>query len=520
MHIAQIIMRAEQQRGTCVATQEQGQTRTWAEVAQRVRKTAGGLTALGLATNDQIAILSLNSAQYFEALFAIPMMGARVVPLNIRWALPEIEYSLRDSGSSALFFDHTFAPLVAQLRDRLGDLKHYIFMGAAADCPDWALRQEDVVQQGNPLDNFCFSDQQLAGIFYTGGTTGFPKGVMLTHTALFTSALSLVAASDANEESSYLHAAPMFHMADLAACYMFTALGARQVFIPAFDPIAVMQAIDEASITDVLLVPAMIQMVFDHPAFDASKLSSLRRVLYGASPMPEGLLRRVMAALPDVQLMQAYGQTELAPVATILPAAAHVTDGEGARLLRAAGRSSYTMLLKIVDENDRVLPVGEIGEVCACGPNCMLGYWNKPEQTADTLKAGWVHTGDAGYLDEQGYLFLVDRVKDMIVSGGENVYSAEVESVVSTHPAVAQVAVVGIPDDNWGEAVHAIVIPHADAQVSADDIIAHCKTQIAGYKCPKSVAFRDEPFPLSGAGKILKRELRAVYWEGRERQVN
>ena len=520
MHITQIIFRAEQQYADSPSTQYMGEEMTWGQTAQRIRKTAGGLQSLGLQANDQVAILSLNSCQYFEGLFAIPLMGARVVPLNIRWALPEFAYSLKDSSSKALMFDKTFMPMVEQLREQEHSVEHYLFMGSAEECPEWAYCLSELTKRSDAVTEFVYSDQSLAGIFYTGGTTGFPKGVMLTHTALFSSALSLVAASEADSSCSYLHAAPMFHMADLAACYMFTALCARQVIIPAFDPVAVINAIEQAQITDALLVPAMIQMVFDHPDFDASKLSSLKRILYGASPMPEGLLRRVMAALPEVEMTQAYGQTELAPVATMLPGEDHVTEGERARLLRAAGKSSYAMLLKIVDEEGNALAACQVGEVCAMGPNTMVGYWNKPEQTADTLKNGWVHTGDAGYLDEQGYLFLVDRVKDMIVSGGENVYSAEVESVISTHASVAQVAVVGIPDEDWGEAVHAIVILKAGETGDAQSIIAHCKTQIAGYKCPKTVEFREEPFPLSGAGKVLKRELRAPYWEGRERQVN
>ncbi|MGJ8669679.1 MAG: acyl-CoA synthetase [Oceanococcus sp.] len=520
MHITQIIFRAEQQNGDLPSTLFQGESMTWRQTAERIRKTAGGLQSLGLQRNDQIAILSLNSCQYLEALFAVPLMGARVVPLNIRWALPEFVYSLNDSASKALMFDKTFLPLVEQLRAQEVCVEQYLFMGDAQDCPDWAQPLSEVAERGDPISDFVYSDQSLAGIFYTGGTTGFPKGVMLTHTALFTSALSMVATNDADASCSYLHAAPMFHMADLAACYMFSALCARHVIIPAFDPVAVLNSIEQAQITDALLVPAMVQMVFDHPDFDAKKLRSLKRILYGASPMPEGLLRRVMAALPDVEMTQAYGQTELAPIATMLPPADHVTEGERSRLLRAAGQSSYAMLLKIIDDEGNSLPVGEVGEVCAMGPNTMVGYWNKPEQTAETLKNGWVHTGDAGYLDAQGYLFLVDRVKDMIVSGGENVYSAEVESVVSTHSSVAQVAVVGIPDDDWGEAVHAIVILKAGESGDVQSIIAHCKEQIAGYKCPKSVEFRTEAFPLSGAGKVLKRELRAPYWEGRDRQVN
>ena len=520
MHITQLIFRAEQLRGQQPAVEFMGQKYNWSETADRVRRMAGGLETIGLGKNDHVAILSLNSNLYFEALFAIPQIGARMVPLNIRWAAPEFVYSLTDSASKALLFDKTFMPLVEKLRAENLPVEHYLYMGPADGCPDWAESLEALLQGAEPKADFLHSDDHLAGIFYTGGTTGFPKGVMLDHTALFTSGVSIAAASPADENCTILHAAPMFHMADLATIFMFTVLGGRQVIIPAFDPELVMNTIAEAGITDALMVPAMIQMVFDHPKFDAAKLANIKRILYGASPMPEGLLRRALKAVDGLEMMQAYGQTELAPIATILLPEEHVLEGERSKQLRSAGRAGYSMHIKIVNDEHQPLPQGEIGEICCTGPNTMQGYWNKPEQTASTLIDGWVHTGDAGYLDENGFLYIVDRVKDMIVTGGENVYSAEVESVVSNHPSVAQVAVVGIPSDEWGEAVHAIVISAKDAKQDAQAIIDHCKANIAGYKCPKSVEFRTEPLPLSGAGKVLKRELRAPYWEGRDRQVN
>ncbi|MGJ8686285.1 MAG: AMP-binding protein, partial [Spongiibacteraceae bacterium] len=340
----------------------------------------------------------------------------------------------------------------------------------------------------------------------------------------FTSGLSIAASSNADENSTVLHCAPMFHMADLATVFMYSILGSKHVIVSAFEPLLVMNAIAELGVSDTLMVPAMLQMVFDHPDFDAAKLQGLKALLYGASPMPEGLLRKILSTLPNLELTQAYGQTEMAPIVTILSPADHRAaisgDEKSARLLRAAGRSCYAVQIKTVDEEGNTVPLGTVGEVCTRGPNAMLGYWNKPEQTAAALKDNWVHSGDAGYIDEEGYLFIVDRVKDMVVTGGENVFSAEVESALSTHPAVAQVAVVGIPHDDWGEAVHAIVVGRPGVACTEADIIAHAREKIAPYKCPKSVSFRDEPLPLSGAGKVLKRELRAPYWEGRERQVN
>ncbi|MDX1497921.1 MAG: long-chain fatty acid--CoA ligase [Salinisphaeraceae bacterium] len=520
MHIAQFVFRAAQLNGKGAATEFQGTSYSWSETADRMQRIAAALQGLGIQVNQRVAILSVNSRLYFESLFAVPHMGGIVVPLNIRWAKPEFAYSLSDSGSNALIFDQTFLPMVEDLRGEDTPVEHYLYTGEPGDCPDWAQPLETLLQQAEPLQDSLHADKGIAGIFYTGGTTGFPKGVVQTHTALFSSAINTVAVTAANQTSTCLHAAPMFHMADLALVFMFTMLASRHVIIPAFEPILTMNTIKEHGVTHTVLVPAMIQMMFDHPDFDPAAVASLQGVIYGGSPMQEGILRRVMNALPGIQMMQAYGQTELAPVATILMPEDHVLDGERSKLLRSAGRAAYSVQIKIIDEQGNRVPTGEVGEVCVSGPNNMLGYWEKPEATEKALVDGWVHTGDAGRMDEEGYLFIVDRVKDMVVTGGENVFTAEVETALSTHPDVAQVAVIGIPHDEWGEAVHAIVIPTTDAARDEAAIIAHCKEQIAGYKCPKSIEFREDPFPLSGAGKVLKRELRAPFWEGRERQVN
>ncbi len=520
MHLCQMIWRAEQQRARAIATTFMGRDRSWAETARDVRRLASALRALGVSCNEQVAILALNSDRYFDALFAVPQIGARIVPLNIRWAVMELSYALRDSQSRWLLFDRTFLPTVDALRAQGSDLGGCLFIGDADECPHWALPLERLIAEAAECHEQVQGEQQIAGIFYTGGTTGFPKGVMLTHAALLSSALSVVAAIEADEHSAVLHAAPMFHLADLAVLYTFTLLAARHVIVPAFEPRRVQQVIADTRLTDALLVPTMMQMLFDHPDFDAGKLAGLRRILYGASPMPEGLLRRVFATTPHIRLMQAYGQTEMAPVVSLLLPDDHVGQGERSRLLRSAGRAAYGVHIRIAGPEGATLAAGEIGEVCASGPNAMLGYWNKPRQTAEVLRDGWVHTGDVGYLDADGYLFLVDRAKDMIVSGGENVYSTEVESALSTHPAVGQVAVIGVPDPEWGEMVHAIVVARPGQPVDEATLIAHCRGRIAGYKCPRSVEFRNEALPLSGAGKILKRELRAPYWEGRDRQVN
>jgi acyl-CoA synthetase (AMP-forming)/AMP-acid ligase II len=278
-----------------------------------------------------------------------------------------------------------------------------------------------------------------------------------------------------------------------------------------------LQTIEQEQVTHALLVPAMIKMLLQHPALESYGLTSLQYIMYGASPMPAPVLEQCMALWPHINFAQAYGQTELAPIVTTLSAQAHRSGGDK---LKSAGRPTPVSDIRIVDEQGNDCCLGEAGEIIVRGPHAMLGYWNKPEQTAATLRDGWVFTGDAGRFDDEGYLYIVDRVKDMVVTGGENVFTTEVENAVLSHHSVQDVAVIGIPDDDWGEAVHAIVILH-EGQVATDvELIEHCRSSIAGYKLPKSVSFRQEAMPLSGAGKVLKTELRKPYWEGRDRQVN
>jgi long-chain acyl-CoA synthetase len=289
------------------------------------------------------------------------------------------------------------------------------------------------------------------------------------------------------------------------------------VIVPMFEPTAVMNAVEKYQPTLTVMVPTMIGLTMAHPEFRVSGLASFTDLVYGASPMPQPLLERLLGLYPDMKIWQGYGMTESSSVICMLGPDEH---RQGGKYLRAAGSPFMGVVLSIQDEDGNELPVGEAGEVCARSGNYMIEYWNKPEATKDAFRGGWYHTGDAGYLDEDGYLFLVDRVKDMIVTGGENVYSTEVENALASHPAVLQVAVIGIPHEKWGEAVHAIVVLKPEAVATEQELIAHAREWIAGYKVPKSVEFRSEPLPLSGAMKVLKRDLREPYWEGHERKVN
>ncbi len=518
MHLTQMLHSAADTRPNHIATIDGDRRKTWAEVRERVSRLAGALQKMGMAAGDRVAILALNSDRYTEYMFATWWAGGAVVPMNTRWSATENAYSLNDSQAEILFVDSHFAPMIQEIGSDAETVKTIVHL--EENGPEGMLSYEDLISGHEPCEDAMRSDDDLAGLFYTGGTTGFPKGVMVSQKALWYNNITLGGQANFTSDSIYLHTAPMFHMADLAAGGGAMIAGGTHVYVPSFEPVSTMNAIADNKVTHALLVPTMLGMVIQHPDFDPAKFESVTNYLYGASPMPEGLLRQAMELLPDVDFSQAYGQTEMAPLVTILDPKDHVLDGPRAKQIKSAGRPAWGCEIKIIDEDGKEVPKGTVGEIAARSPGNMLGYWQQPEQTAATLVDGWVHTGDGAYQDEEGFVYIVDRMKDMIVSGGENVFSAEVESAISTHPDVAGVAVVGIPSEQWGEAVHAIVIPKQGSTPDAQSIIDHCKDQIAGYKCPRSIDFRAEPFPLSGAGKVLKRELRAPYWEGQERSVS
>lgn len=515
MHLTQTLHRAVQQDGNGVATVFGNRTRTWAESADRIARIAGGLRSLGVVPGDRVGMLGLNSDRYHEYLFATPWADAVVNPVNIRWSPQEIAYSFEDSGTSVLLVDDNFLGVVPELRALSPTLKTVIYCGDG-DAPQGTLSFEELAHS-DPVPDARRGGDALAGIFYTGGTTAFPKGVMLSHTSLMVAGLGSSAAHGGLlvPGGRLLHAAPMFHLADLAAWTIRNLLGGTHVIIPAFTPAAATEAIEKHRCTDALLVPTILQMMVDSPAIHGADLTSLSKVLYGASPISEGLLERLRAALPDVAWTQAYGMTELSPIATLLGP----EDHDNPRLRTSAGRSAPHSEVRIAGPDGQALPRGEVGEVLVRGDHVMLGYWGKPAETEQALQDGWMHTGDGGRMDERGYVFIVDRIKDMILTGGENVYSAEVENAISKHPAVAAVAVIGVHDPKWGERVHAVVVAKPDTQLSLQELREHTKKHIAGYKAPRSLEVVDA-LPTSAAGKILKRELRARHQEGSDRAVH
>jgi acyl-CoA synthetase (AMP-forming)/AMP-acid ligase II len=519
MQITSMIRRAAQINPNGIATIFEGRQQSWSEMLDRVARLAGALQAAGMKPGDRVALLSLNSDRFIDYYFAVVWGGGAMMPMNIRWAAAECAYALNDAGAEILIVDDAFKGLGAQIKPQVPGLHTMIYAGDS-DTPDGMVNYEEILTAADPAPDAGRGGDDLAGVFYTGGTTGFPKGVMLSHTNFFVGGVSNAHEINMQEGTVYLHAAPMFHIADLIWFSAITFMAGTHVVIPMFTPDGTLAAIEKHRPSQVLLVPVMLQMVLQSEKLAQTDVSSLKQIAYGASPITEAVLIKAFKAFPNASFIQAFGQTELSPVATILSPDYHVLEGPKSGKLRSAGRPTLICEIRIVDENHDEVPRGDVGQIAVKGPNAMLGYWNKPEVTAETIIDGWVMTGDAGYIDEDGFIFLMDRVKDMIVSGGENVYSAEVENALGQHPDVATSAVIGIPSEQWGESVHAIVILHPGATPSVEELQAHCHTVIAGYKCPRTIDFRTEPFPLSGANKVLKTELRKPFWEGSDRQIS
>jgi len=486
-------------------------TLTWAQALERCRRMAGVFAELGAAPGARIAYLAHNSIDYFLAFYAAVWRGHVLVPLNTRHAVPELADIVDDCAADILITGETFRETGTALAARCESVRHLIVEGddVPANAPEGALNLERLIADAEACSPVDGSGDETACLFYTSGTTGRPKGVMLTHANYYVNALGVLAAYRSGGLSPGLYPGPYFHVATAQRIFASVMAISHSIVLPRFEAGAVLDAIERHRVQILSLVPTMVGMLLDHERINDTDLSSLKTIGYGASPITEKLLRRMIERLPHVDLRQGYGMTEGAPLITILGAEEHRNTDTAPHLLRSAGKPLAHVDIAIVDADDNACETGAVGEIVVRGPNIMKGYWNRPGETAKALRHGWYHTGDAGYIDADGYLFIVDRVKDMIVSGGENVYSVEVENVLDQHPDVAQCAVIGIPDPRWVEAVHAVVVPREGAYPREDDLIAFCKERIANYKCPRSVTFRLTPLPLSGANKVLKTELRA-----------
>ncbi|WP_326539206.1 acyl-CoA synthetase [Pseudorhodoferax sp.] len=517
MRQTQSLHRAVQQYPDRVATVFNGRRQTFRQLHERVARLAGALQALGMRAGDRVGMLALNSDRTLEFYLAVWWGGGVVNPVNTRWSAAEIAFSLQDCETAILFVDDAFVPMVPELRAQAPCLQTLLYVGEQP-VPAGFLGAEQALAAAAPVPDALRSGDDLAGVFYTGGTTGRPKGVMLSQEALATNALLSLVASPLDRDAVLLHSAPLFHLAGLSALMRSLVMGTKNVFLPGFTPGGVLRAVAEERVTNLMLIPVMLQFLLDDPAARTADLSSVRVVGYGASPISEALLERAFGLLPQADFVQGYGMTELAAGVTYLTAEYHSAAGRKLGKLGSAGRALNGVDLRIVDADGRELPRGQVGEIAVRSPCAMSGYWNLPETTAQALRDGWMHTGDAARMDEDGFVFVVDRFKDMVVSGGENVYCGEVEAALTRHPAVAAAAVIGVPHAQWGEAVHAVLVLRPGTTATAEDIQAHCKTLIAGYKCPRSVEFM-AALPISGAGKVMKYKLREPHWKERQRGV-
>jgi long-chain acyl-CoA synthetase len=497
----------------------EGRTTTYAEFEKRSNQVANGLLALGIQPGDRIGYLAKNTDVYYEMMFGAAKARAVMNGVNTRLAAPEVKFILSDANAKVLFVGKEFYAMIDQIKAELPDLKRIITIDGDREDWDFYPSWRDSKKAGNPGLKVDGDDDVIQ--LYTSGTTGLPKGVMLTNDNFFSGVIGISEQWRFTEDSVNLAMMPMFHIAGAGWAAVGLYHGCRTVVLRDIDPAAVLAAIPTYGVTNAFMVPAVIQFLLMTPGVETTDFSTLRALVYGASPITDKVLVQGMETF-GCEFIQVYGLTETTGAITQLDGVDH-DPANRPDLLRSCGKPYPWVEMRVVEATtgeDR--PVGEVGELWTRSHQNMAGYWNNPAATAEAMTPdGWFRTGDAGYLDADGYVYLHDRVKDMIVSGGENVYPAEVENVVARHPDVADVAVIGVPDERWGEAVKAIVVPAESATAGPDleaGIIAYARDNLAGYKLPKSVDFA-EVLPRNPSGKLLKRELREPYWAGRDRQV-
>ncbi len=492
---------------------------SYGEARSRIEALAARLLAAGLGRGDRVAVLAKNSSLYPIFFLACSKVGVVVVPLNYRLAGPELEYIIGDAGARVLFAEEEYLETIEGVRGNLASVETFVALDGTPG-QGWVQLDAWVAEASGSFAPLEIDETDAVYQMYTSGTTGRPKGAVLTHRAVTAQLAQIQLMFPAKAGDVFLVVAPLYHAA--AAITVFSGMtgGASFIIHSDFDPTAVVRALSEEGVARVTLVPAMIQAcLLMVPDVAERSYDSLECITYGASPIAEQVLRRALEVF-GCDFAQGYGMTETTAVLTYLEPEDHRRALAGqSGLLLSAGRPLPGTRIKIVDAEDREVPRGEIGQIIGKGPQLMQGYWNLPEATAEALADGWMHTGDAGLIDEDGYLFIQDRVKDMIVSGGENVYPREVEDVLFQHPAVGDAAVIGVPDDKWGEAVKAIVVPKAGESPSAEDIMNFCSGRLAGYKRPRSVDFIDQ-LPRNPSGKVLKKDLREPYWKGHSRRVS
>jgi long-chain acyl-CoA synthetase len=495
---AQPLNRALGTAAGSIAVVCQDNRRTYGELGSRCRRLAGAMRKLGLAPQDRVGVIALNSDRYLELYLGLPAAGYVLVPVNSRLAPAEMRAILDDAGVSLVFADADYPGAAG--------------VGRVLAMPD---DYEDLIAAAGemPLGEGV-AETDLAALFYTSGTTGAAKGAMHTHRGLVSSAVHFMATWPFDRQTRWLVASPMFHTGGILATLATVWAGGAHVIMPRFDAEWAVDLIEREAITHTLLVPTMLAAAVDAQLARPRNVGSLRYLSHGASPISAETLRRTRQAFPGAELLHVYGTTETTPITALLPHEERVLDTP---LVHSCGQPAVGVEIRVVDSALADVPARSVGEIAVRGPSVMAGYWGNPGATAEVMRGDWYLTGDLGYRDEDHYLYLVDRAKDMIVSGGENIYSTEVEDALAAHPGVREVAVFGVPDPRWGESVYAIVVPRQD--VTPGELAAHCRKRIAGFKVPKCIELRTEPLPKSAAGKILKRDLREPHWAGHQARV-
>ncbi|HXX43963.1 MAG TPA: long-chain-fatty-acid--CoA ligase [Candidatus Acidoferrales bacterium] len=494
---------------------------TYSQFAERASRLAGGLRGLGVKTGDRVAFLSLNCHRLLEAYYGVPEAGGVLLPLNIRLAPDELTYILNDAGPRILFVEEEFLGLVDSFRKRLSSVEHFCLLSGAPRASWLSPNNYDEMLAGaspHRTDITEFDEDAVAELFYTSGTSADPKGVMLTHRNIYLHALSAVLGNETPNDGAHLHTIPLFHANGWGAAHTLTLKGSKHVMISRFDPIQVFRLIEKERIQTLGLVPAMAIALVNCPELRKHDLSSLRSIGLGGAASNPTLVREVEEKF-GCTCFSGYGLTETAPVLTTSSMKSGLAwEGEQQFVGKAmTGYAIPGVELRVVDTNDQDVPRDgkAIGEIVARSDGVMKGYWKQPEATAEVMRGGWFHTGDIATWNKDGYILIVDRKKDIIVSGGENVSSLEVEKTLLANPAVMEAAVIPVPDDKWGEVPKALVVLRPGARLSENELIEFCRLHLAHYKCPKSVEFF-ESLPKTGTGKILKRELRKKYWQGQE----
>jgi acyl-CoA synthetase (AMP-forming)/AMP-acid ligase II len=497
-----------------VALVFEGRAITYRELDRAASQVANGLRALNPEPGTRIATLDKNSDHFYELLLGAAKAGQVLVPVNYRLAPPEMAAIVNDAGAMVLFVGEEYVPIAEQLLPELPAVRKVIAL--SGHHPNWEGYHtwRDNHASDDPM--LLFDSNDVVVQFYTSGTTGRPKGVQLTHANVVSALEASAEWTHATSRDVSLVCLPQYHIAGALWAAIGFFHGTRNVVVREVNPGEILRLIETERVTMGFFAPAVLLFLLQSPNCRETDFASLRHVVYGASPIPLDLLRDALATF-RCGFGQVYGMTETTGVVTYLPPEEH--DLNGTPRMRSCGRPIANAEVKVVDEQGHEVPTGQVGEIICRTRQNTKGYWNLPNETAKLTQGDWLHTGDAGYFDADGYLYVYDRIKDMIVSGAENVYPAEVESALFGHPAVADVGVIGVPDERWGEAVKAIVVRKPGSEVTAAELIAYARERIAGYKLPKSIDFV-EALPRNPSGKILKRELRAPYWRGRERQVN